>query len=84
LKQSEKVKNVRQTGTILAFDWVTETETSYFNQIQEKLFKVFINKGIILRPMGNVLYLLPPYCIQQEDLEYTYKTILEVLNNNNI
>ena len=84
LKQTEKVKNVRQTGTILAFDWVTETETSYFNQIQEKLFKVFINKGIILRPMGNVLYLLPPYCIQQEDLEYTYETILEVLNNNNI
>jgi len=84
LMKSEKVKNVRQTGTILAFDWVTENETSYFNQIQEKLFIVFIKKGIILRPMGNVLYLLPPYCIQQEDLDYTYETILEVLNNNNI
>ncbi len=82
LMKSEKVRNVRQTGTILAFDWVTENETSYFNQIQEKLFKVFIKKGIILRPMGNVLYLLPPYCIQQEDLDYTYETILEVLNNN--
>ena len=80
LKGSLKVKKVRQKGTILAFDWDNGQKTSYFNQIQDKLFHVFMNKGILLRPMGNVVYLLPPYCIKQEDLEYTYKTILEVLD----
>ena len=77
-----KVRNVRQTGTILAFDWITENETSYFNQIQEKLVHVFMEKGLLLRPMGNVVYILPPYCTKQRDLEYTYQTILDVLNSN--
>ncbi|WP_156308866.1 adenosylmethionine--8-amino-7-oxononanoate transaminase [Sphingobacterium endophyticum] len=80
LKGTLKVEKVRQKGTILAFDWNNGQKTSYFNQIQDKLFHVFMNKGILLRPMGNVVYLLPPYCIKQEDLEYTYKTILEVLD----
>jgi len=84
LEASGKVKNVRQTGTILAFDWDTNNETSYFNQIQERLFNKFMEKGILLRPMGNVVYILPPYCIKQEDLEYTYQCISETLDSNNI
>ena len=84
LAATGKVKNIRQTGTILAFDWISDKETSYFNQIQERLFKVFLDKGILLRPMGNVVYILPPYCTTEEDLEYTYQSILEVLNRNDI
>lgn len=82
LAKKKQVRNIRQLGTILAFEWPTGDETSYFNQIQEKLFNFFLKKGILLRPLGNVLYLLPPYCVKQEDLDYTYQCILEALDNN--
>ncbi|OYD44208.1 adenosylmethionine--8-amino-7-oxononanoate transaminase [Sphingobacterium cellulitidis] len=84
LGKTKNARNIRQTGTILAFDWESSSETSYFNKLQEKLFEEFMDRGILLRPMGNVLYILPPYCIQEEDLRYTYQQILELLNSNNI
>ncbi|PJJ66939.1 adenosylmethionine--8-amino-7-oxononanoate transaminase [Chryseobacterium geocarposphaerae] len=79
LNQHPKVENVRQTGTILAWDIKTEQGTSYFNTIGKFFYKEFLNKGIILRPLGNIMYLVPPYCITTEDLEYIYQTILQVL-----
>jgi len=84
LKGYINAKNVRQTGTILAFEWETKAATSYFNKVQEKLFNEFMARGVLLRPMGNVLYILPPYCTEKEDLEYTYQQILELLKNNDI
>ena len=84
LKGYVNAKNVRQTGTILAFEWETKTATSYFNKVQEKLFNEFMARGVLLRPMGNVLYILPPYCTEKKDLEYTYQQILELLKNNDI
>ncbi len=80
LAGKKRVKHVRQTGTILAFEWDTGSEASYFSKIQEKLFKAFMARGILLRPLGNVLYILPPYCIKQEDLDYTYQVILQLLD----
>lgn len=73
--------NVRMTGTIIAFEWNTEGSSGYFNAIQAKLFDTFMDKGILLRPLGNVLYILPPYCVKQEDLNYTYRIILELLDS---
>ncbi|MGO1242926.1 adenosylmethionine--8-amino-7-oxononanoate transaminase [Sphingobacterium sp. JB170] len=78
------VRNVRQHGTIIAFDWDTGGGADYFNQIQSKLYQAFLEKGIILRPLGNVLYILPPYCVEQADLQYTYETILELLDTGNL
>lgn len=69
-----KLKNVRQTGTIIAFEWDAEA-TSYFSDIRDKLYNFFLNHGIILRPLGNILYILPPYCISDEDLDYVYSKI---------
>lgn len=69
-----KLKNVRQTGTIIAFEWDTDA-TSYFSDIRDKLYNFFLEHGIILRPLGNILYILPPYCISDEDLDYIYSKI---------
>lgn len=74
-----KARKVRQTGTILAIEWETGTETSYFNNLRDQLYQFFLDKGIILRPMGNVVYILPPYCITDEQLGYIYKKIEEAL-----
>ncbi|KIC62910.1 adenosylmethionine--8-amino-7-oxononanoate transaminase [Chryseobacterium taiwanense] len=79
LQQHSRVENVRQTGTILAWDFKTEQGTSYFNTIGKFFYKEFLNRGIIMRPLGNVMYLVPPYCITSEELDYIYESILQVL-----
>ena len=74
-----KVKVVRQIGTILAIEWETPGGTSYFSALRNLLYDFFLEKGILLRPLGNIIYLLPPYCITNEDLDEIYGTILEAL-----
>jgi adenosylmethionine-8-amino-7-oxononanoate aminotransferase len=83
LKGNAFIKDVRQRGTILAIELKTETETSYFNDIRKKIYSYFLERNILLRPLGNVIYFLPPYCIEDADLEIVYKNIqgfLEELN----
>ena len=71
--------NIRIKGTILAIEIQTTEGTSYFNNIRDIAYQFFIEKGILIRPLGNVIYLLPPYCISEEDLEYIYGYIEEFL-----
>ncbi|MFW0715094.1 adenosylmethionine--8-amino-7-oxononanoate transaminase [Pedobacter sp. N23S346] len=80
LKQHSRVERVRQTGTILAWEIKNDQQTSYFNEIGKKLYHEFLLRGIIMRPLGNVMYLVPPYCITATELDFIYKNILEVLN----
>lgn len=70
-----QIRSTRQTGTILALEWETGTDTSYFNSLRDKLYNYFLQAGIILRPLGNVIYILPPYCISDEQLGYIYSKI---------
>lgn len=79
LQVHPKVKCVRQTGTILALEWKTGNTTSYFDDIHDRLYAYFLNKGILLRPLGNIIYLLPPYCITNEELNHIYTTIFQAL-----
>lgn len=84
LQKHLNVKNVRQTGTILAWEIVNNEQTSYFNEIGKILYNEFLERGIIMRPLGNVMYLVPPYCISSEELDFIYQHILEVLDWFNI
>ena len=74
-----KLKDVRQTGTILAFEWETEGNSSYFSSLRDSLYSYFLKEGIILRPLGNIIYILPPYCITNEQLDFIYSKIEEAL-----
>ena len=80
LKKHPKVKEVRQTGTIFAMEWKINEETSYFSDMHEILYPYFLQRGIIMRPLGNIIYLVPPYCTTKEDLEEIYQAILEALD----
>lgn len=75
-----KLKQVRQIGTIIALEWETGAGTSYFSNLRDKLYNYFLDAGIILRPLGNVLYILPPYCITDGQLDYIYSKIEEALD----
>ena len=76
----KKILSVRQLGTILAIEIKTPEETGYMNSLADKISSWFIKKGILLRPLGNVLYILPPYSISTEDLSFIYNSIEEFLN----
>src|SRR6201996_401023 len=80
IKGHRKVRTTRQTGTILAMEWETGSDTSYFSSLRDKLYQYFLDAGIILRPLGNVLYILPPYCISDDQLAYIYGKIEDPLN----
>ena len=72
--------DARQFGTIIAFEIKTSEQTNYLNSLAEHISEFFISRGIILRPLGNVLYILPPYCISNDDLDYIYNSVKEFLD----
>jgi adenosylmethionine-8-amino-7-oxononanoate aminotransferase len=74
-----KIKTTRQTGTIIAMEWETGSSTSYFSSLRDRLYQYFLDAGIILRPLGNILYILPPYCITNDELNYIYSKIEQAL-----
>jgi adenosylmethionine-8-amino-7-oxononanoate aminotransferase len=75
-----KIKEARVLGTILALEIVNEQDSSYFNPLREVLYQKAIEKGVLLRPLGNVLYVIPPYCITKEELNKVYQVIEEILD----
>ncbi|MDH5721530.1 MAG: adenosylmethionine--8-amino-7-oxononanoate transaminase [Spirochaetia bacterium] len=75
LKNNDKIKNIRQKGTILAFDINTSDNEGYTNQIKNILYDYYIKNGVLLRPLGNVIYILPPYCITKDELNRVYEII---------
>jgi adenosylmethionine-8-amino-7-oxononanoate aminotransferase len=79
IKDHPKIKTTRQTGTILAMEWETGSSTSYFSSLRDKLYLYFLAAGIILRPLGNIIYILPPYCITNAELSYIYSKIEQAL-----
>ncbi|MBK0379111.1 adenosylmethionine--8-amino-7-oxononanoate transaminase [Mucilaginibacter segetis] len=81
IKGNKSVKSTRQTGTILAIEWETGDNTSYFSGLRDKLYQYFLKAGIILRPLGNIIYILPPYCITDTELNYIYSTIEQAFDD---
>jgi adenosylmethionine-8-amino-7-oxononanoate aminotransferase len=79
IKHHPKIKAIRQTGSIIAMEWKTGDNTSYFSSLRDKLYHYFLAEGIILRPLGNVIYILPPYCITNAELDYVYSKIEQAL-----
>jgi len=69
------VRDARHTGTILAIEIDSGGKTSYFSGLRDRLYRFFLGKGVLLRPLGNVVYVLPPYCISDEQLETVYQSI---------
>jgi adenosylmethionine---8-amino-7-oxononanoate aminotransferase len=70
---------IRTLGTILAVEVKTAETSGYTNNIRDYLYPFFMERGVVLRPLGNVIYLVPPYCISREDLDFIYQTIKDCL-----
>jgi len=77
IKNNPKLKDVRIKGTIIAFELKTDDERHYLNNAAITITDYFLEKGIIIRPLGNVFYLIPPYVITKKELEILYSAIEE-------
>ncbi|WP_439373285.1 adenosylmethionine--8-amino-7-oxononanoate transaminase [Bradyrhizobium sp. DASA03120] len=66
--------NVRRTGTITALDLKT-SDSGYLADIGPKLQAFFNNRNLLLRPLGNSIYVMPPYCVTAADLDEIYAGI---------
>ncbi len=72
--------NIRQKGTMLAMDLAVE-DGGYLSEIQPKLYESFLSQGVLLRPLGNTVYILPPYCISEDDLDAVYSAVNVALDD---
>lgn len=77
--QHPKLSDVRCLGTVLALEINTREHTHYLNAASESIASYFLKKGIIVRPLGNILYLITPYCITQNELKQVYGVMEEFL-----
>ena len=75
LLSNPNVENIRVLGVILAFEIKRNNTESYYGDFRQKLYKFFIENGIILRPVGNIVYILPPYVITDKQLEKVYEIV---------
>jgi len=71
-------KNIRPLGTIIAFE-IVDGKDEYLNNISTNITKKALEQGVYIRPLGNTVYIMPPYCITEEELEKTYSIILNIL-----
>lgn len=67
-------QNIRVCGTIVAME--IGQEGGYLNDASHNLREYFLERGLLMRPLGNTLYLMPPYCITEGELTRVYEAIL--------
>ncbi|MGA2418483.1 MAG: adenosylmethionine--8-amino-7-oxononanoate transaminase [Candidatus Acidiferrum sp.] len=73
-----QVGDTRQIGTIGAIELLAE-DAGYLSAMRPKLYNFFLERGVLLRPLGNVVYVLPPYVISPEELHRAYDVIQEAI-----
>jgi len=78
IKSHKQVEDVRVMGVILAID--LNIKTGRYGNLRYELYNFFMQRGVLLRPLGNTIYVLPPFIISDEELQKVYETITEALN----
>ena len=76
-RDDDRFKNVRQIGTIAALD-IAVKDAGYLADIGPRLYRGFLARGLLIRPLGNTIYLMPPYCSTASDLDLAYDAIDEL------
>jgi adenosylmethionine-8-amino-7-oxononanoate aminotransferase len=72
------VGDVRTIGTVAAIE-LRARDAGYLSDLRPKLYEYFLKRDILLRPLGNVIYILPPYCIEANELHRVYDVIEEAI-----
>ncbi len=78
-QEKKIIKNLRHLGTIIAFEVITSEVDGYLHNISANFTKFCMERGVYLRSLGNTIYIMPPYCIKQKELNKIYVVIEEFL-----
>ncbi|HEV2196006.1 MAG TPA: adenosylmethionine--8-amino-7-oxononanoate transaminase [Candidatus Acidoferrum sp.] len=78
LREYAVVGDTRQIGSIGALELRAE-DAGYVSAMRPKLYQFFLERGVLLRPLGNVVYVLPPYVMEPEELHRVYDVIVEAV-----
>ncbi|KAA9339292.1 adenosylmethionine--8-amino-7-oxononanoate transaminase [Hymenobacter busanensis] len=78
-EQLPGVRSCRTLGTMLAVELAVPGEgTSYFSGLRDQFYNLALRRGVLLRPLGNIVYALPPYCITDDELDRVYAVLHEL------
>ena len=73
------VGDVRVIGGVGIVELVSDKDTrksdGYLDGIGPRLVRAFLDRGLLLRPLGNVVYFMPPYCITDEQVDWALEQI---------
>lgn len=85
LQSHPYVGDVRVLGSVIALELVRDKRTretgGYLDRIGPQLTRVFLDRGLLLRPLGNVLYFMPPYVIRDDEAHWALDQIEDILQN---
>ena len=70
--------DVRVIGGVGAVELISD-KPGYLDQIGPRLAAAFLERGLLLRPLGNVVYFMPPYCITESETAWALEQIASVL-----
>ncbi len=71
--------NPRTIGTIAALDLKTSGTSGYMSDLAPRLMAFFRERDVLLRPLGNTVYVMPPYCITDDQLAQVWDAIGEAV-----
>lgn len=82
-EQFRNIREVRCMGTIAAVEFGEQEKSTYFNELndfnerRDAAYAFFLERNVLLRPLGNVVYLIPPYCITETQHQQVIDVITE-------
>ncbi|MDR3614663.1 MAG: adenosylmethionine--8-amino-7-oxononanoate transaminase [Candidatus Obscuribacterales bacterium] len=79
LESQKLIEHMRFCGTITAFEVTTSDGNNYFDQIGAVMRQKFLERGFLIRPLGNTLYLMPPYCLTNQQRLDIFANIADVI-----
>lgn len=80
INRNKKVMNARSLGTILAFEFHSDKK-EYLNKVKEETMQLALQHHVFLRPLGNTVYIMPPYCITTEQLQQVYNSLRLIIEH---
>ena len=73
-----RVADARRIGTVAAIE-LAVPDAGYLSSLRPRLYAYYLSRGVLLRPLGNVVYILPPYVITPNELNFVYDVIRDSL-----
>lgn len=78
LREEPLAQNPRSIGTVLAFEYA-QPQSNYLSDIKSEIMRYFWEHNIYLRPLGNTIYFMPPYCTSPQALYQLYDITKKLL-----